>query len=228
MGVLVACASGAPFGLGGDGWKEEILLPDGTSVVVKRWQTYGGRHEIGQPPPVKERGFSFIMPKIGEQVVWKSEYSEEMGWTNFSPLALHIQTDSVFVVAYPYSCLSYNKWGRPNPPYVIFQYRDKTWHRVPLESLPAEAKAINLIINTTEKSIADHLVVPAPVIQKLNSGYRQPELQRIAREPIKSGEGSMVNCREMVLYKGAWVGPGDSIGKRMMDLEFNTTPSQKE
>ena len=24
-------------------------------------------------------------------------------------------------------------------------------------------------------------------------------------------------CEERVFYKGAWVGPGDSIGKRMMD-----------
>jgi len=43
------------------------------------------------------------------------------------------------------------------------------------------------------------------------------EYKTILREPVKSADGSSVNCQEMVYYKGAWVGPGDSIGKRMMD-----------
>jgi hypothetical protein len=46
----------------------------------------------------------------------------------------------------------------------------------------------------------------------------EAELRSILREPVKRGaEGSAVNCDELVYYKGAWVGPGDSIGKRMMD-----------
>jgi hypothetical protein len=61
-------------------------------------------------------------------------------------------------------------------------------------------------------------LVSAKEIAKLNGDLRQAELKSILREPVKRGtEGSAVNCRELVFYKGAWVGPGDSIGKRMMD-----------
>jgi hypothetical protein len=36
------------FGIGGDSWKEDVLLHDGKKLIVERSQTYGGRHEIGQ------------------------------------------------------------------------------------------------------------------------------------------------------------------------------------
>jgi hypothetical protein len=55
-------------------------------------------------------------------------------------------------------------------------------------------------------------------VAKLNSNLRQAELKSILRDPVKRGTvGSAVNCDELIYYKGAWVGPGDSIGKRMMD-----------
>jgi len=53
-------------------WKEEVLLHDGNTVIVKRSQTYGGRHEIGQSPPVREHTISFSMLGSGNAIRWIS------------------------------------------------------------------------------------------------------------------------------------------------------------
>lgn len=216
------------FGIGGTSWKEEVLLHDGSKIVVKRSQTYGGRHEIGQSPPVKEHTIIFDPPGSNKKLQWTSEYSEEIGRTNFNLLALHVLDGAPYLVAEPNLCLSYNKWGRPNPPYVIFKHNGEAWQRIQLSELPEIFKTINLIVNNgreedIERAAQKSGYVLAESVQKLNSGLRQPEYRSILREPIKlnSEEGSLVDCAVLVRYKGAWVGSGDSVGKRMMDLKGN-------
>jgi hypothetical protein len=218
-GVSMTAQAGL-FGLGGVRWKEEVLLHDGSKIVVNRSQSYGGRHEIGQTPPIREQEISFTVPGSGERVTWKSEYGEDVGRANFIALALHILNGVPYIVAEPHLCLAYNKWGRPNPPYVVFKYEGKAWKRIPLQELPNEFKDINLVISTKaeEKTITAQSTVSADLVRKLNGRLSQPEYRSILREPVQLGAGgSLVRCEELVLYKGAWVGPGDSIGKRMMD-----------
>ena len=221
MGASMNASAGL-FGFGGTSWKEEVLLHDGSKIVVKRSQSYGGRHEIGQSPPIKEQEINFTMPGSGERITWKSEYGEDIGRANFIALALHILDGTPYIVVKPNLCLAYNKWGRPNPPYVIFKHEGNAWKRIPLEELPIRFKDLNLLISTKaeEKAIAAQSVVSAELVKKLNGSLEQPELRTILREAIKPpAPGSSINCEELVFYKGAWVGPGDSIGKRMMDLK---------
>ena len=203
-------------------WKEEVLLHDGSKIVVKRSQTYGGRHEIGQPPPIKEHTLTFAMPNTHKTVTWVSEYGEDLGRTNFNLLAVHILNDTPYIVASPNLCLSYNKWGRPNPPYVFFKYDDSAWHRITLSEFPVEFKTINVVISTYGHGDVDRAVrsgfISVESVKKLNSAAKQPEYKTILREAVKGRNGiSSTDCEEMIYYKGAWVGPGDSIGKRMMD-----------
>lgn len=203
-------------------WHEEVLLHNGIKIAASRWQSYGGRHEIGQTPPIKEQEISFVMPETGERVSWKTDYGEELGRSNFKLLALHILNNEPYIVALPNLCLSYNKWGRPNPPYVAFKYERKDWKRIPLQDLPTEFTNLNLVIETKgeEKVLTAQPLVSAELVKKLNSQLRQPEFRSLLRVEIKPGsDGSLVNCEKLVFYKGAWVGPGDSIGKRMMDLK---------
>lgn len=209
------------FGLGDTHWKEEVLLHDGSKLIVKRSQSYGGRHEVGQGAPIKEHTISFSLLNSNKTISWTSEYSEDIGRANFNLLALHILNGTPYLVTEPNLCLSYNKWGRPNPPYVLFKYDGTSWQRIQLAELPAEFKTLNLIINSKrEKEIARLAsktgYVPAEDVRKINSSLTQPQLQTILREALPNiGE----ECAELVLYKGAWVGPGDSIGKRMMDMK---------
>lgn len=215
MGVVLTLgvgmnASAGLFGLGGVSWKEEVLLHDGSRIVVKRSQSYGGRHEIGQTPPIREQEISFTVPGSGERVTWKSEYGEDVGRANFIALALHILNGVPYIVAEPHLCLAYNKWGRPNPPYVVFKYESKEWKRIPLQELPGEFKDINLVISTKaeEKTLTGQSPVSADLVKKLNGRLTQPEYRSILREAVKVGaEGSAVNCEEMIPYgKAGWLG----------------------
>jgi hypothetical protein len=215
MGVSMSAEAGL-FGFGGTSWKEEVQLHDGQKIIVKRSQSYGGRHEIGQSPPVKEQEITFTVPKTNKTLTFKSEYGEDIGRANFKLLALHILNDMPYIVAVPNLCLSYNKWGRPNPPYVIFKHDGKEWKRIMLQELPTEFKEINLVIEAKgeAKKLEAQTIVTAELVKKLNSELEQPEYRTILREAYPGAAGS---CAEMVYYKGAWVGSGDSIGKRMMD-----------
>ena len=50
-------------------WKEEVLLHDGSKIVVERSASRGGRHEIGQKPPFKDQQLRFTMPGTGKSIV---------------------------------------------------------------------------------------------------------------------------------------------------------------
>jgi hypothetical protein len=209
------------LGFGGDSWKEEVLLHDGSKMVVERSQSYGGQHEIGQPPPIKEHTISFMLPNTNTTITWTSEYGEDLGRTNFHLLAVHVLNSTPYIVAEPNLCLSYNKWGRPNPPYVFFKYDGQVWQRIPLEEVPAEFTTLNVAISLDTRHVQEMVrlgVVPAGNIRQRNSRLPQPEYKALLREPVKVGsEGSAVNCEEMIHYKCGWISPQGAFGRDFMD-----------
>lgn len=209
IGVSMSAGAGL-FGFGGTSWKEEVLLHDGSKIIVKRSQSYGGRHEIGQSAPVKEHTITFDLPGSGKTISWTSEYGEDLGRTNFNLLALHIFNGIPYLVVEPNLCLSYNKWGRPNPPYVFFKYDGKTWQRIALPELPAEFKTINLIVNNgreedIERAAGKLGYVSAEGVQQINSSLRQPEYKTILREALSPKRINEM-CEPMVHYKCGWFG----------------------
>lgn len=213
-------ANAGLFGSSDVHWKEEVQLHDGRIIIVDRSQSYGGRHEIGQSQPIKSQEIRFTVPGTTKVITFKSEYNKDIGRSDFDLVALHLLNSTPYIVTTPNLCLSYNKWGRPNPPYVIFRHDGSIWRQINLNGFPSQFKEINLVAESkgNEKAIVAQPIVSAELVKKLNSSLRQPEYRKIYREPIKRGTAeSSVNCEEVVFYKGAWVSPGDSIGKRMMD-----------
>ncbi|MBI3524739.1 MAG: hypothetical protein HY066_09545 [Betaproteobacteria bacterium] len=194
MGVSMSADAGL-FGLGGTSWKEEVLLHDGSKIVVERSVERGGRHEIGQKPPYREQSFTFTLPATGQRVTWEDKYSEDIGTASFLPMLIDIFKDTTYLVASSMGCLSYNKWGRPNPPYVIFKHDGKEWKRIPLQELPAEVKTPNLIFSAPDIEVEKigKSFITAEMIKQLIDGYKQPEYRSILREPIKGGEG-LTSC----------------------------------
>jgi len=188
FGVSMSADAGL-FGSGVTSWKEEVLLHDGQRIIVERSQTYGGRHEVGQSVPVKEHVISFKMPGSSKAITWTSEYGEDLGRTNFKLVALHVVKETPYLVAVPNLCLAYNKWGRPNPPYVIFKHDGNKWDRIPLNELPAEFKDANLVINNQGEAeiLTAQSLVTAEFVKKLNDELPQPEYKTILRKP-KAGE----------------------------------------
>ncbi|MBI5556784.1 MAG: hypothetical protein HY885_04040 [Deltaproteobacteria bacterium] len=228
--LLVALSSCAltgdfPFHLGGS-WQEEIQLDDGRKIVVKRSQTRGGRHEIGQDTPVAEHVISFTHPTTKQKITWESTYGITMDDASLLPLGLYLKGDAVYLATTTAGCIAYNKWGRPNPPYVFFQYDGADWRRIPQEEFPDEFKEANVVISGLVRKFEHRLreypgPVPAEEIKKINAEAKHPDVQHLrvfVREPFDPKKTQPnVNCEELVYYKGAWISPGDSIGRRMMD-----------
>lgn len=213
---MSACAMG-----GKTSWKEEVLLHDGTKIIVDRTATRHGRHEIGQRPPIGDQSIGFTMPGTNQRIVWKDEFSEDVNGANFNLMTLDIAQGTPYVLVTPAGCLSYNKWGRPNPPYVIFKYQDDKWQRVPLQELPAEIKLPNMLHSSPDdvaKKTAKNGVVPATVIREENDGYRQPEYKAILRAALPKERINRM-CMEMIPYKGSWVMPNDPIARKFIDLQ---------
>lgn len=221
MGVSMSADAGL-FGFGDDSWKEEILLHDGSKIIVKRSQSYGGRHEIGQPSPIKEHTISFTPPNSNKIITWTSEYSEDVGRANFNLLALHILNGTSYIVAEPNLCLSYNKWGRPNPPYVIFKHDGKEWQRISLAEFPAEFKTLNVAIGMPwdirdrEVKFDKGDLLTAETIKLRNDEINIPEKRAILREALPQARINQM-CMEMILYKGYWIMPNDPVARGMVD-----------
>ncbi len=206
--VLTLGVSMSAYGFGGDSWKEEVLLHDGSRLIVNRSQSYGGQHEIGQPPPIREHTISFMLTNTKETITWISEYGEDIGRTNFYLLAVHVLNGTPYIVASPYLCLSYNKWGRPNPPYVFFKYDGKAWQRIPIEEFPAEFTTINVALDILGREVKNLIslgLVSSGKIKELNHHTRQPEYKTILRESVKGG--GITSCEEMVRVKDGWISP---------------------
>ncbi len=210
------------YGFGGDRWKEEVLLHDGSQIIVTRSQSYGGRHEVGQPPPIKEHTISFMLPNTNKAITWTSEYGEDLGRTNFHLLAVHVLNGTPYIVVEPNLCLSYNKWGRPNPPYVFFKYDGNAWQRITHEEFPAEFTTLNVAISLDTRHVQEMVrlgVVQAEQIRQRNSRFPQPEYKTILREPVKPGSVGSTNCEERVLYKGHWILPNDPVARKFIDQQ---------
>ena len=195
-------------------WREEVLLHDDRKIIVQRWQKRGGTHALDQEPGIKEQTISFRLPGTKRAIKWKDEYSEDVGHANFELVALHVIGNTPYIVTIPYLCLSYNKWGRPNPPYVVFKHVGNRWVRISLAELPAAAKCINLVVDTLsdEKELVSRGLIPVNIVNKINSSLKSAEYRSIIRDPL-GGE----YCEKLIYYKGSWISPGDSIGRRMMD-----------
>lgn len=191
----------------GDSWKEEALQPDGSTILVTRTVDRGGRHEIGQEPPIKMQSLRFKLPANGQDIEWKTEVSQDLGFADFQPMNVHVAKSSAYVVTWPVGCVAYNKWGRPNPPYVVFKSTGSTWQQIPLKDLPAEIKAPNIIFgspDTNAKKLGGG-TIKLTGVREVNERLEQPEFKAILRE--KMPEEMM--CEKLVRYKCGWGAPGE-------------------
>lgn len=179
------------LGFGGTSWKEEVLLHDGQKIIMQRSQTRGGRHEIGQEVPIAKHMVSFSLPGTNRPITWVSEFGTEPEKSSLILLALDVVDNVPFLVTTTAGCIAYNKWGRPNPPYVFFRYDGKTWQQIQMKEVPAAIKEANVVIGTQrmERHLTEYSgPVPANEIKRINAEAKSPDvrhLRQIIREPIK-------------------------------------------
>ena len=191
-------------------WKEEVLLHDGQTIIVDRALKRGGRHEITQPSSITEHTLRFTPPGSHKSILWKSEFDPGIGRSSLGLMALDIVNGIPYIVTKPTLCLSYNKWGRPNPPYILFKYSDERWQQIPLKELPVEITQPNVLIVTVEKEIraAEQQTgfVSADSIRKSNSILKQPYYRSIIRTLLEPGSAG-VSCPILIRIKNGWASP---------------------
>lgn len=195
MATLLLGACAALPSSGADRWQEEVLLHDGQKIVVERSQIYGPTPVIATWPIVKEHTLRFALPGTARELTWTAQSAADTGgYSELHPLAVHVLNSIAYVIATPVGCLSYNKWGRPNPPYVAFRRDGAHWRRLPLTELPTAFKDINLVLGTEAqyaKELRRQHLVDAPTVRRLNEDARAPELKSIVREAMAPGRCPM-------------------------------------
>jgi len=116
-------------------------------------------------------------------------------------------------VARPAGCISFNKWKRPNPPYIFFKYDGKDWKRISLEEFPAELTKANVIVGSPPTELLKSFYTVAQVFEQ-NEDVRAEGYRTINRKPFAIEED---RCLELIYYKGAWISPIGTFGRDFID-----------
>lgn len=108
-----------------------------------------------------------------------------------------------YLATSPAGCIAYNKWKRPNPPYVLFKYVNDEWQRISLEEFPAELMNANLMSRPDSRGLKSYYNVEQ-VKEQMNGRRIADYARTILRGVVKGG---LAGCEELVPYgKGGWLG----------------------
>ncbi len=201
-------------------WQEEVLLHDGSKIIVERRQTLGGKPTLeSQERAVLEEEWVFPVPGTKQKVVWKVDFQSPPTGSQLMLITLGILNGTPYIATTPAGCIAYNHWKRPNPPYVFFRYDGKEWRPISLYEFPVEFKEANVVVggrSKPEKQAGSILSIAT--IKKENDDL-EPYLRAILREPLEPGkhEGSGGNCTELILYKGSYIMPNDPVMRKILD-----------
>jgi hypothetical protein len=172
-------------------------------MVVERYTLRGGRHEVGQKGDYIAQTMRFTPPGSSKAIEWQDQRSADLGNSSFLPMAVEVVRGTPYIVANTMGCLAYNKWGRPNPPYVVFKHEANTWQRIALTDLPPEVKTPNLVQSMPDLIAAQEpgRFVTAARIAQIVADYRDPKYRTILREAMDYDQ----SCIPMVTNgKGLW------------------------
>lgn len=184
-------------------WKEEVVLHDGQVIVVERF------HNLGEYPAIEshnrsplDQTITFTLPKSNKKISWQTEYRDDLPEPNsLGPLLLDVVDGVPYIATSPAGCISYNKWSRPNPPYILFKYVNDEWKRIPLEEFPAELAHANLMSRPDSRSLKSYYTVEQVKAQMQGRNIDAAAVT-ILREALPK-----VACPEWVYFEGSWVTP---------------------
>jgi hypothetical protein len=217
LGVsMTACA-----GLFGHstGWKEEVQLHNGRVLLVERSYNLGGFPTLdARERRLLDESITFTLPETSQKVVWKTDFDNTVPEPNsLGALLLDIVDGVPYLATSPAGCIAYNKWGRPNPPYVLFKYVNDAWHQIPMKEFPSELVDANLMSMPASSLRKSYYNVEAAKAQR-QDGNIAIEAKTIFHEPIRSaGQG----CGEMIRVNDGWEGTGFFSGQSSKEACLN-------
>lgn len=192
------------------GWKEEVKLHDGQIIIAERFYNLGGKPTWeSRERAALDEIVTFNMPGTNKQIIWKTDFRDSQPEPNsLNLIRFDVVKGVPYIATYPAGCIAYNKWGRPNPPQVLFKYESEQWKRITLAELPPE------LIGTHA-----NVIVGRPATSLLKSSYSvegvnaenhdidEGPYKTILREAIPGG--GQRGCSEMIRTEdGGWIGIG--------------------
>ncbi len=189
MGMSMSACSGSMSR------KEEVKLHDGQIIVSERHYNLGGYAYLDshERTPLDET-VAFRLPN-GKDIVWKNDFRDSVPEQNsLNHFSFDIVNGVPYLATYPAGCIAYNKWGRPNPPQILFKYENDQWKRINLAELPPEliGATANVIVGRPASSLLKSFYKVADVNAK-NAPISTPEYKTILREPVRTAD-SVVAC----------------------------------
>lgn len=128
-------------------WKEEVYVNDGRVIVIERFFNLGRYRGIESRERAElDQTITFTRPGTNKSISWKTEYRDDIPEPNsLTPLLLDVVGGVPYLATSPAGCIAYNKWGRPNPPYILFKYINDAWQRITLEEFPPMLARSNVL-----------------------------------------------------------------------------------
>ena len=208
LGASMSACAGL-LGIGGASWKEEVQLHDGHVLVVERHYNLGGYPTLdARERQALDQTVTFTLPGSNKRISWKTEYRQDLPEPNsLGPLLLDIVGGIPYLATSPAGCIAYNKWGRPNPPYVLFKYTNDAWQQIPMKEFPSELVGANLMSRPASSLLKSYYTVGAATAMR-RDGNVSEYAKTILRVPVKGGD-SVVSCEVLVNYKCGWGAPGE-------------------
>ena len=117
-------------------WTEDVLLPDGRTVTLTRYQEFKGPSEPFTPPTESFYWFEFKNPDTGKKVRWENDRELQTIALSIEAGVPNLLTAPNFGGGFTYHC--------PDPPYLAFRYVDGKWMRIPLTELQRKVITPNM------------------------------------------------------------------------------------
>ncbi len=189
-------------------WKEEVQLSDGQIVIAERLYNLGGYPAIeSRERAALDMTATFNLPS--GKIIWKTDFRDSVPEPNsLNLIRFDVVKGVPYIATYPAGCIAYNKWGRPNPPQVLFKYENSQWKRITLAELPSTliGTHANVVVGRPATSLLKSVYTVAGVNEE-NAGIDEGPNKTILREPIH--DGGQGTCGEMIYDgSGGWIGIG--------------------
>jgi len=186
-------------------WKEEVPLHDGQKMVVERHFNLGPPSFESRERKELDETITFTPPGSNKEISWKTEFRDDLPELNsLGSLLLDVVDGIPYLATSPAGCISYNKWHRPNPPYIFFKYENGEWKRIPIEKFPAVLVHSNLMSTPDSRTLKSFYTL-AQVKEQMAGGTIATEATTIYRKPVTTW---LASCPNLVPIKDGWGTPG--------------------
>jgi hypothetical protein len=168
----------AACGNGGLKWTEDVLLPDGRTVTLTRYQEFKGPSVPFQPPTESYYWFEFKNPDTGKKVRWENDRYLATVALSLNGAIPQLLTSPNFSGAFKFNC--------PDPPYLLFRYVEGRWVQVPL----LEIVPIVITSNMTSFNVRY-------VRQFIEANHGHLSAANVAAHGLSSFQGKVIDLRAL-------------------------------